>query len=67
MKHDWAMFKSLKNYLMVWFYIWFVLSVDAMNFFMKYVLWIPADSDLLKARVFIWAFTAIVCSKEYYV
>ena len=66
-KYDWAMFGSLKRYLQVWFYIWFVLSVDAMNFFLKIVLWVPPESDLLKARVCIWAFTAIVCSKEYFI
>ena len=37
-----------------------------MNFFMKYVLWVGAESDLLKARVAIWGFTAIVTSKEYF-
>ena len=51
----------------MWFYIFFVLSVDTMNFFLKFVLWIPAESDILKARVAIWAFTAIACSKEYYI
>ena len=48
------------------FYIFFVLSVDALNFFLKYILWVPAESDILKARVLIWALTAIVCSKEYF-
>ena len=38
-----------------------------MNFFCKYVLWVGAESDLLKARLFIWAFAAIACSKEYWV
>ena len=61
------MFNSLKRYLQVWFYIFFVLSVDTMNFFLKFILWIPAESDILKARVAIWAFTAIATSKEYYI
>ena len=60
------MFDSLKRYLQVMFYIFFVLSVDAMNFFMKFVLWVGAESDLLKARVAIWGFSAIVASKEFY-
>lgn len=60
------MFENLQKYLQVSFYIFFVLSVDAMNFFMKYVLWVSAESDLLKARVAIWGFTAIVTSKEYF-
>jgi phosphatidylserine synthase 2 len=60
------MFTSLKRYTQILFYIWFVLSVDSMNFFMKYVLWVPAESDILKARVAIWAFTAIITSKEFF-
>ena len=66
MTYDWEMFGSLKRYCWIWFYIWFVLSVDSMNFFMKYVLWVGAESDLLKARVAIWAFTAVVASKEFF-
>mmetsp|Transcript_13197 Transcript_13197/g.22381 ORF Transcript_13197/g.22381 Transcript_13197/m.22381 type:complete len:336 (-) Transcript_13197:248-1255(-) len=65
-KHEWSMVSSLKRYLQVWFYIWFILSVDSMNFFLKYVLWVGAESDLLKARVLIWALAAIVTSKEFY-
>lgn len=38
-----------------------------MNFLLKFVLWIPAESDILKARVFIWAFSAIITSKEFYI
>lgn len=38
-----------------------------MNFFLKYVLWISAESDLCKARVAIWAFSAIVTTKEFYI
>jgi phosphatidylserine synthase 2 len=64
--YDWAMLTSLKRYCQVWFYIFFILSVDAMNFFLKFILFVGAESDLLKARVFIWAFSAIATSKEYY-
>jgi len=64
--YDWQMLASLKRYAAVWFYIFFSLSVDAMNFFMKIVLWVGAESDLLKARVAIWGLTAIVTSKEFF-
>ena len=60
------MFSSLTRYLQVCFYVFFVLSVDTLNFFMKYVLWVAADSDLLKCRVAIWGFSAIVTSREYF-
>lgn len=64
--YNWQMFDSLKRYLQVCFYIFFLLSVDTLNFFMKYVLWVAADSDLLKCRVAIWGFTGIVTSREYF-
>ena len=38
-----------------------------MNFFLKYVLWISAESDLCKARMAIWAFSAVVNAKEFYI
>lgn len=65
-RYNWAMFSSLKRYLQVWFYIFFVLSVDALNFLLKFLLWVSAESDLCKARVAIWAFTAISTTKEFY-
>ena len=37
-----------------------------MNFFLKYVLWVSAESDVLKGRVAIWAFSAIVTSREFF-
>lgn len=61
------MFQSLTRYSQIIFYMFFVLSVDAMNFFLKYVLWVSAESDLCKARVAIWAFSAIVTTKEFYI
>ena len=51
---------------MVLFYLFFVLSVDTLNFLLKYVLWIEAESDICKARVAIWAFSAIATTKEFY-
>ena len=66
MKYDWGMFANFTRYSQVVFYIFFVLSVDALNFFLKYVLWVGAESDRLKGRVAIWAFTAIACSKEFF-
>lgn len=67
LQYDWAMFQSLTRYSQVVFYIFFVLSVDTMNFLIKYVLWISAESDLCKARLAIWAFAAIAASKEFYI
>jgi len=33
---------------------------------MKYILWIPADHKLLLIRVYIWAFLAMISTREYY-
>jgi len=64
--YNWKMFENITRYSQVMFYIWFILSVDSLNFFMKYVLWVPAESDILKIRVAIWAFSAIITSKEFF-
>jgi len=64
--YEWEMFSSLKRYFQVVFYIWFILSVDSMNFFLKFCLWIEAESDLLLGRVLIWGFAAIATSREFY-
>jgi hypothetical protein len=37
-----------------------------MNFFLKYILWVPASHNILAVRVFMWAFGSIACAKEYY-
>ena len=65
--YNWAMFSSLKRYLQVWFFIFFTLSVDTLNFLLKFLLWVSAESDLCKARVAIWGFVAICTTKEFYI
>jgi hypothetical protein len=37
-----------------------------MNFFLKYILWIPASHNLLLARLCVWAVICIPASKEFY-
>ena len=37
-----------------------------MNFFLKYILWFPADHKILAVRVFMWGFGCIAAAKEYY-
>ena len=48
------------------YFCFFCLGVDCMNFFLKYILWIPADHKILMVRLFFWAFGSIACAKEYY-
>jgi len=65
-RYDWSMFKSLKRYNQILFFCFFCLGIDCMNFFLKFILWIPADHKILAVRVFMWAFGSIASAKEYY-
>lgn len=47
-------------------YCCIVLSVDCNNFFLKYILWVPADHWLLSVRLALWAFSATAATKEFY-
>jgi len=65
-RHDWKIFSSFKRfYSFIWFII-FMNLVDLSNFFGKFVLWIPATHYLLFVRVNIWAFLAMMSTREYY-
>lgn len=65
-KHDWSVFESPKRYFQVLLFCFFGVGVDVMNFFLKYILWIPANHKILMVRLFIWAFGSIATAKEYY-
>ena len=47
-------------------YVVLILTVDCSNFFMKFVLWVPAEHDILKYRVALWGLAALAASKEWY-
>ena len=47
-------------------YVILILVIDCNNFFMKFVLWVPAEHDMLKYRVALWGFAALAASKEWY-
>lgn len=63
---NWGFLSNVKRYFAVLGVSMFILGVDSMNFFLKYIIWIPADHNLLVFRVAIWGFTGIVAVKEYY-
>ena len=65
-RYDWSMFNSLKRYGQLLFFCFLCLGIDCMNFFLKFILWVPANHRLLSIRLFIWAFTSIAAAKEYY-
>jgi len=47
-------------------FISLVLIIDCNNFFLKFVLWVPAEHDLLKFRVALWGICSLATSKEWY-
>ena len=65
-KYDWSVFASLTRYNQSLFYCFVCLGIDCMNFFLKYILWVPANHNLLLGRLCVWAVTCIASSKEYY-
>ena len=64
--YDWSVFASLKRYNQNLFFCFFCLGIDCSHFFLKYILWIPANHKILLIRVFMWAFVCIAAAKEYY-
>lgn len=65
-KYQWNLFESPFRYVQVLWYCIFILSVDCNNFFLKFILYVPPNHDLLKYRLVVWGFSAIPASKEYY-
>jgi phosphatidylserine synthase 2 len=63
---SWGFLSNPKSFFTVLGVSFFILGVDSMNFFLKYIIWIPADHNLLVFRVAVWGFTGIVAVKEYY-
>lgn len=62
----WGFLQSPQRYFTVLGVSVVVLGVDSMNFFLKYIMWVPANHNLVVYRVALWGFTAIVAIKEYY-
>jgi len=65
-KHDWKIFSSFDRFRSVLWYIFFINMVDLSHFFLKHVLWIPADHNILFVRINFWACFAVVCTREFY-
>jgi Phosphatidyl serine synthase len=65
-RYDWSVFSSLTRYNQFIFFCCTCLGIDCMNFFMKYILWIPANHNILLIRLFIWAFACIASAKEFF-
>ena len=60
-----VLFNSSRRYWLVIIYIAFMLAVDLNNFFLKSVLWLEPESELLKFRVLIWGFCGLAATAEF--
>lgn len=65
-QYQWAGLASVWRLIGASTFVAIVLIVDCNNFFLKYVLWVPAEHDLLKFRVFIWGLLSLAAAKEWY-
>jgi len=65
-KYEWAALANLQHFFGVLAYICTILLIDCNNFFMKFVLWVPAEHDLLKYRVVLLGICSLATSKEWY-
>ena len=64
--YKWELFTSSKNFITTLWYIVFINLVDLSNFYLKFILWIPANHWILLSRLLFWAVFAIAGTREYY-
>lgn len=64
--YKWDVFSSSKNFISTLWYVVFVNLVDLSNFYLKFILWVPASHWTLFIRVNFWACLAVVSTGEYY-
>ena len=65
-RYEWAGLQDIRRLLGVTMFCLVCLIFDCNNFFMKYVLWVPAEHDLLKYRVTLLGLASIATAKEWY-
>ena len=65
-KYHWDGLASYQRFFGMVAFCVICLVIDCNNFFMKYVLYVPAEADVLKLRVALWGAAAIATSKEWY-
>ena len=65
-KYEWAGLKDVRRLIGVTAFCVTCLTIDCNNFFMKFVLWVPAEHDILKCRVALWGLASIAIAKEWY-
>ena len=65
-KYEWTGLRSPRKLISITTFVVLILVVDCNNFFLKFVLWVPAEHDMLKYRVALWGLAALASSKEWY-
>lgn len=65
-RYEWAGLKNVPRLFGVLVFIVIVLVIDCNNFFLKFVLWVPAEHDLLKYRVALWGLCSLATAKEWF-
>jgi len=66
-RHDWNPFHSLSRYLSVLWFMCLYHLVDLSNFFLKYLIWIPASHTIMLIRLIIWCGSFFMMgTREYY-
>lgn len=65
-QHNWEVFKSLYRFYGVLFFCCISIAIDLDNFFLKTVLQVPANHDLLKFRLLLWCPLALAGAEEYF-
>eukprot|EP00357_Protocruzia_adherens_P012426 CAMPEP_0115017546 /NCGR_PEP_ID=MMETSP0216-20121206/28196_1 /TAXON_ID=223996 /ORGANISM="Protocruzia adherens, Strain Boccale" /LENGTH=442 /DNA_ID=CAMNT_0002388413 /DNA_START=33 /DNA_END=1361 /DNA_ORIENTATION=- len=66
LNYNWLLFSSTKRFVAVLWYVIIVNGVDLSNFFLKYVLYLPGNHDILLFRVLLWAAMSAAATREFY-
>lgn len=65
-KYEWGAFRHPRHFIGVVAFITICLIIDCNNFFLKALLWIPPDHEIMKFRIAVWGFCAIATAKEWH-
>ena len=65
-EYEWAGLANLQRLFGMTAFVVFVLIIDCNNFFLKFVLWVPPNHDLMIFRVILWGFCSLATAKEWF-
>ena len=65
-KYEWAGLKNHRRFIGVTAFCVTCLTIDCNNFFMKFVMFVPAEHDMLKWRVALWGMASLAIAKEWH-